>query len=311
MELSVKQDQPWEIDTRHLLALAAIARTRSVSRAAEELGYGQSAVSQQLAALERTVGSRLVDRGTGPRPVTLTEAGNALLPHAHWILDRLAAARADVENLAAGESGSIRIGTIQSVGARLLPQILATYRSKWPAIEVNLYNESAEGELSTLVTDGTIDVAFTESGMLGSSLDHVELLVDRFVALVPPSHRLARRTAVSLKDFEGEDMVEAQTGVSCSLRSINSFRDAGVNIKVVFRTDDNPTRQRLVDAGLGCAVLPELTVEALLPNGGVMVPLEERLERRICLTWSRDRTKSKAVAAFIETATETMSSIRS
>jgi DNA-binding transcriptional LysR family regulator len=70
----------WELDTRHLLALAAIARTRSVSRAAEELGYGQSAVSQQLAALERVVGARLVDRGTGPRPVTLTAAGLALLP---------------------------------------------------------------------------------------------------------------------------------------------------------------------------------------------------------------------------------------
>ena len=78
------------IDSRHLSALAAIARTRSISRAAEELGFGQSAVSQQLAGLERIVGRRLVDRGTGPKPVTLTAAGDVLLTHATWILDRLA-----------------------------------------------------------------------------------------------------------------------------------------------------------------------------------------------------------------------------
>ncbi len=305
------QPQAWEIDTRHLLALTSIARTRSVSRAAEELGYGQSAVSQQLASLERTVGARLVDRGTGPRPVSLTEAGSVLLPHAQWILDRLAAAQADLEHLDAGESGCIRIGTFQSAGARLLPQILATFRKRWPAIDVNLYNEVADGELAGLVVDGALDVAFSEASSLGSGLDHLELLVDRFVALVPPTHRLARRTSVSLRDFQGEDMVDAETGVSCHMRAANAFREAGVTTNIVFRTDDNPTRQRLVHAGLGCSVLPELTVEPMLQNGGVIIPLKERLERRICLAWSSDRTKSKAVTAFLETAEETMRTLQS
>jgi DNA-binding transcriptional LysR family regulator len=300
--MNVNSIQPWELDTRHLLALTAIARTRSVSRAAEELGYGQSAVSQQLAALERTVGARLVDRGTGPKPVTLTEAGQLLLPHAHHIIARLSSAQCELRSLTAGTSGSIRIGTFQSAGARLLPQVLTAYRAAWPEITVQLHSEVADSELSNLLRDGSLDVAFIEEASLGNGLDQIELLVDRFVALVPPQHRLATRKIVSLHDFEGEDVIDGETGDTCTLRAVNALRDAGVTTNVVFRTDDNTTRQRLVDAGLGCAVLPDLAVEPSLTSGAVVIPIKERFERHICLAWPSDRTLSKAMTTFIDTA---------
>jgi DNA-binding transcriptional LysR family regulator len=294
--------QPWELDTRHLAALRSIASTRSISRAAIELGYGQSAVSQQLAALEKTVGQRLFDRGTGPRPVTLTAAGEALLPHAQWILDRLQCAQGELEQLDTGKAGSIRIGTFQSAGARLLPPVLATFRQQWPNISVSIHDEPQDSDLATLVRTGTIDVAFAESGGLGPGLEHCELFRDSFVVLVPPSHHLATSKRISLLELAGEDFIEGAAGNTCTTRSEQAIRAVGLEQRVVFRTDDNPTRQRLVDAGLGCAVVPGLTVERGLENGAVMVPLVEDIHRTICLVWSSERAPSFALSRFVEIA---------
>src|ERR1700751_5966664 len=109
------------VDLRHLAALEAVARTGSFGRAARELGYTQSAVSQQIAQLERIVGQRLFDRPGGPRPVEPTEAGLLLLRHADAIVGQLDAARADMAALAEGEAGTLRVGIYQSVGAPLPP----------------------------------------------------------------------------------------------------------------------------------------------------------------------------------------------
>ncbi len=301
--------EPWGLDTRHLVALAAIARTRSVSKAAEELGYGQSAVSQQLAALERIVGHRLVDRGTGPRPVTLTAAGEMLLTHTNGVLDRLAAARRDLDRLDTGQDGSVAVGTFQSAGARLLPGVLAAFRASWPGIRVSIRNETQDGELPELIRSGALDAAFLSGASLGPEFEQVHLMTDRFVALVPPGHRLANRTSVSLSDFAGEDMVEGALGEVCSTRGEAALRAAGVETTAVFRTEDNPTRQRLVDAGLGCAVLPGLTVEPGLPNGAVIIPIVEDLSRAITLTWAADRTRSAALQRFIETTKQVVATI--
>jgi DNA-binding transcriptional LysR family regulator len=307
MEMMMNSNQLWELDTRHLMALQAIASTRSVSKAAEQLGYGQSAVSQQLAALERIVGVRLVDRGTGPRPVTLTEAGETLLGHAVRILERIGCAQADLASLDAGLSGSIRIGSFQSAGSQLLPQVLSAFRTRWPEITIHLRGEEADCDLSSCVIDGSLDVSFLETSAIGVGLDHVEVFVDRFVAIVPPTHRLASRKLLGLSDFEGEDVIEGAAGDTCATKAIRAFQEAGIDTNVVFRTNDNTTRQRLVDAGLGCSVVPGLTVESSLARGGVVIPLKERIERRICLAWASNRTPSTAVLNFVETAKSALS----
>ena len=301
----------WNLDVRHLAALAAIADTRSISRAAEVLGYGQSAVSQQLAALERVVGQRLVDRGSGPRPVTLTGAGVAVLEHARWILDRLEVARSELVALEEGSAGSLRVGTFQSAGARLLPRVLAAYRRQWSDIAVSIHSEGKEGELPDLVRDGALNVAFVEASMVGEGLRSVEVMVDRFVALVPPGHRLAKRRSISLADLDGEEFVDGAVGDACAAKGEQALRAAGVNGRTVVRTPDNPTRQRLVHAGLGCAVQPGLTVEPGLPDGGVIVQLREDLHRVISLTWSADRTPSFALERFIEVARAELAALAS
>src|SRR5215470_10049155 len=124
------------IELRHLAALEAVGRTRSFNAAARELGYTQSAVSQQIARLERSVGQRLVDRPGGPRPVDLTDAGRLLLRHADAIVAQLDAARADMDAFAEGAAGPLRVGIFQSVGARILPALLRRFQQAWPRVEV-------------------------------------------------------------------------------------------------------------------------------------------------------------------------------
>src|SRR5947209_16955704 len=115
------------VEIRHLAALQAIAAEHSFGRAARRLGYPQSAISQQIATLERIVGEQLVERPGGPRQVALTEAGELLLRHADSIVARLQAAQADLQALRSGEAGMLRIGTFQSVGARVLPEIMLRF----------------------------------------------------------------------------------------------------------------------------------------------------------------------------------------
>lgn len=115
------------VEVRHLAALRAVAREGSFGGAALALGYTQSAVSQQIATLERAVGERLVERPGGPRRVSLTEAGAVLLRHAERIVAGMEAAWADVRAVASGEAGEIRVGTYQSVGARILPDVMRDF----------------------------------------------------------------------------------------------------------------------------------------------------------------------------------------
>src|SRR3954464_10227449 len=147
------------VEVRHLAALQALAQEGSFGRAARRLGYTQSAVSQQIATLERIVGEQLVERPGGPRPVYLTGAGELLRGHADSIVARLQAAQADLHALQAGERGTLRVGTFQSVGARVLPEVMRRFAASWPQ------NEGALGGLDddtvvSAIERGEIDVGF-------------------------------------------------------------------------------------------------------------------------------------------------------
>ena len=178
------------VELRHLAALQALAQQGSFGRAAVALGYTQSAVSQQIAALERAVGARLVERPGGPRPVTLTEAGRLLLRHAESIMARLQAAQADLAALADGESGTLRVGTFQSVGARVLPTAMSRFTAEWPSVEIQLRESAHDDELAQWVERGELDLAFAQLPIDGDTLAFAELLRDPYVLVVPPNSPL-------------------------------------------------------------------------------------------------------------------------
>src|SRR5919197_777555 len=166
------------IELRHLTALEAVAREGSFGRAAVALGYTQSAVSQQIAALERIVGARLVERPGGPRPVSPTDAGELLLRHAEAIVARLAAAQADLPALADGEAGILRVGIYQSVGQRILPELMRRYAAAWPRVEIALTESASDAELLALVERGELDMTFADLPLTEGPFEALELLRD-------------------------------------------------------------------------------------------------------------------------------------
>src|SRR4051794_10742676 len=141
------------IELRHLAALEAVAREGSFRRAAVSLGYVQSAISQQIAALERAVGHRLVERSRGGGRLRLTEAGDLVLQHSDAILARLKAAQADVAALAEGQ-GTLRVGITQSVGVRILPELMRRFGAEWPDVRLRPTEAAADLPLYESVERG-------------------------------------------------------------------------------------------------------------------------------------------------------------
>ena len=196
-------EQQWlGLELRHLVALKAIAEEGTFGRAARRLGYTQSAISQQIAMLERIVGQKLIDRPGGPRPVSLTEAGELLLRHADAIAARLQAAQADLAALDAGDAGPLRIGTYQSVGAKVLPQLLREFSEQWPQVEITLQESADDGELIRLVERGELDLSFVVLPLDPGPYEAVELFRDPYVLVVPAGSPLADRgRAPSLREL--------------------------------------------------------------------------------------------------------------
>ena len=298
-----EQDLPLGVEVRHLAALEAVAQTGSFSQAAARLGYAQSAISQQISGLERAVGHRLVERPGGPRAVSLTEAGKVLLDHAGHIVARLAAAKADLDAMAAGDAGVLRVGTFQSASARLLPPTLARFRSDWPHINIELRNEPIIAQIEGLVRSGQADLAFADVGAMTESHAMVELIRDPSVLITAPNHPLAQKEVVDLAELEGEPMISMPSNDSCAIRTARALERVGAEPNIVFRSDDNLTTQRLVATGLGVAIVPLLTIERSIPDANVAIRgLTSHLERQIAIVWHRDRLQSRAAEAFINTA---------
>jgi DNA-binding transcriptional LysR family regulator len=291
------------VELRHLAALQAVADEGSFGRAATRLGYTQSAVSQQIAALERVVDQRLVERPGGPRPVSLTEAGKLLLRHADGILARLQAAHADLAALAAGEAGTLRVGTYQSVGARVLPQLLAEFGTAWPRVEIQLTESTDDGQLLELVERGELDLSFVILPLPEGPFESLELMEDPYALVVSADSPLARRgKAPSLKEVAALPLIGFRQCRSIHLVE-HRFRDAGLEPRIVFRSDDNGTLQGLVAAGVGAALVPLLAVERD-HAGTAVLPLNVVPPRLIGIAWHRDRYRSPAALAFVERARE-------
>jgi DNA-binding transcriptional LysR family regulator len=289
------------VELRHLAALEAVARNGSFGGAARELGYTQSAVSQQIAQLERIVGQRLFHRPGGPRPVEPTEAGLLLLGHADSIVAQLDAARADMAALAEGEAGTLRVGIYQSVGARLLPALLTRFRAQWPRVGVRVREESDAAELLRLLEHGELDLSFADLPLEEGPFEWAELLQDPYVLLVSARSELASlESAPSLREVAKLPLI----GRRSTDEPERHLAGRVPEVNVVFRTDDNGTLAALVAEGLGAAIEPRLVVDPrdrdvkMLSFGSRIPP------RTIVLAWHRDRYRSQAALAFVELARE-------
>jgi DNA-binding transcriptional LysR family regulator len=290
------------LELRHLLALKAIAEEGTFGRAGSSLGYTQSAISQQIATLERIVGQRLIVRPGGPRPVSLTEAGQLLLRHADAIAARLSAAQADLAALDAGNAGPLRIGTYQSVGARVLPTLLREFKEQWPEVEITLRESTDDSELVRLVERGELDLSFVVLPVGPGPYETVELMRDPYVLVVPAGSPLASRDRPpTLRELLEHPLISYRT-CRTTQRVEDRLRQAGREPQIVFRSDDNGTVQGLVAAGVGIAIVPRLTLDET-DEAIEVVDLGERVPPRLLgIAWHRDRRRTHAADAFVELA---------
>ncbi len=299
------QPDRWHgVELRHLAALRAIAETGTFGRAAASLGYTQSAVSQQIASLERAVGEQLIERPGGPKPVSLTEAGRLLLRHAQAIVARLESAKADLEALAAGEAGPLRVGAYQSIGQRILPAVIRRFSADWPRVDLRITEASVDQELFDLIERGELDLTFADYSLWEGPFETTDLLRDPYVLLVQADSPLAARsTAPRLAEIAELPLIGFRQCRSIAILQ-SHFEERGLRPEYVFRSDDNGIVQAMVSAGLGVAVVPRLTVDphdptcVALPLEGVVPP------RRLVLLWHRDRYRSPAARAFAEVAAD-------
>ncbi|MCZ4099387.1 MULTISPECIES: LysR family transcriptional regulator [Streptomyces] len=292
-----------DVELRHLTTLAAVADEGSFGRAAARLGYTQSTVSQQIAALEKAVGGAVFDRPGGPKPVRITPLGAVVLAHGRELLAKAQSMAAAVDRFKAGD-GRVDIGTFQSVSNVILPLVVRRLRDEHPGCDIRLFEEETDrphvGELDLMFFDGRVD----------GDVEHLKLLDDPYLLV-------ARRGTfpdgpVDPAGLDAAPMV-AHPPICDQARLEQALAHRGVRPRIVFRTAGNETVLSMVRAGMGVAVLPQLAV------GGADVGSDESLSihelrpalppREIFLLWQADRTHSPLAARAIEIAVDVVGMI--
>jgi DNA-binding transcriptional LysR family regulator len=272
------------LNVNRLRILKEVAHRGSFSAAAEALSYTQSAVSQQIAALETETGMTLLERH--PRGVSLTAAGQTLVGHAESVLSDLEAAEAALAAIAGLRGGRLRMASFPTAGATLMPLAIATFRARYPDVALTLAEGEPE-EIAPRLQAGELDLALlfefddptpgtresaretsspsspSPSSAVGKELTRVQLLEDPLYLALPREHRLAERRRLRLEDLRGEAWVQTSQSSPCAQHVVRCCYAAGFEPDVSFQSDDYQTVQGLVAAGVGVALIPELALSVV------------------------------------------------
>jgi DNA-binding transcriptional LysR family regulator len=284
----------WRFDPRHLRTLEVVVRLGSFAAAGDELGYTQSAVSQQIAELERRVGTRVVGR----RPVRLTEAGEVLLQTEAAISTSMSRAATELTALAEGAAGEVRLGAFISAAASVAPPALARLRATHPGVHITLH-EMEQSETYAALLRGDLDLAITFDYQHAPETAPNEILEeplmdDPIMVVLPAGHPLAEAGAINPADLPPEEWINTTVDVA-DLTSPPTGHDRGAQPRLAFEGQDFRTALSLVAAGLGVALLPRL---ALLhqPPGAIVIPMDTpKLVRHLYTA----RLDTRAVTASI------------
>lgn len=289
-----------DLEVRHLVALDAVAVEGTFGRAAERLGYTQSAISQQIAALERLVDGKLFDRPGGPKPVELTPLGAEVLEAARDLLARVEAASLRIERFQAGAAGHITVGTFQSTSAAILPLVIGRLRERFPGADVRLFETDHDFELFEGLQRGDLDVSFVV-GEAGPGFEARHLMEDAMVLMAPVGRFPAGPVAIT--DLFDEPVI-GQHANSCQLTCEMGLREVGLTPNYVFRTNDNGTVAAMVRAGMGVAYMPLLCVDPATAVVDVHMTEPALPPRQISVAWRAGRTLSPLAEHFIEITRE-------
>jgi molybdate transport repressor ModE-like protein len=272
------------LDTRRLRVLYEVARRGSFSAAAESLGYTQPAISRQIALLERETGTTLLERR--PAGARLTDAGELLVRHTEALLARLQDAEEELGELLGMQSGRLRMSTLTSAAATIVPPAILEFRRRLPGVELSVSMLDPAGVLSVLRA-GEVDLAVTndESHFELAELEAVHLFDEPLLIALPRAHRLAGESAVCLADLAEERWMLGTTQ-SCpdASRFISACHGAGFDPKIAFHNDDYTAILGFVAAGVGVAPVPEMVARGASKQVAICRLQPEGLTRPILVS---------------------------
>jgi DNA-binding transcriptional LysR family regulator len=295
------------LDLRRMRALREVASRGSLSAAAEALDYTQPAISQQIAALEREVGTRLLERGA--RPARLTDAGSALVAHAEAVLARLDDAEQELEEIKGVRTGRLRLASVSTALATLVPRALVVFTERHPDVRVSVVEDNLQGVIGRLGR-WEIDLGLIHEHEalpeLNVELERVYLFDEPFELLLPHQHRFAGRRSLRLNQLSEETWIGGIGAYQHIL--VHSCQAAGFEPHVAYRTDDYRAIQAFVAAGLGVAMLPRVAL-ALMPADIVRVPLRQPPVRQVSAARLATSFRSPATDTMIRVLAETAAAL--
>ncbi len=282
-----------------LRVLRAVARSGSLAAAADDLSYSPSAVSQQIAALEREAGTALVERRA--RGVILTEAGRTLVEHADVLLAQAEAAEAALADLADLRRGHLRIGSFATAAANVLPRAIDVFRARHPAVRLSVSQASPQESVAGLAL-GRLDLALTVDLEAAPSegVEILHLFDDPVRLALHREHPLAAAPEIDLAALAGETWIDVPRATSGGKVLERACARAGFAPRIAYESDDYTVIQELVGVGVGLALLPDLALCPPHPSV-VLRSLDPDGPRRHVQAATRARAfRSPAASAMLE-----------
>ncbi len=275
-----------------------MVRHRHFTRAADELHVAQSAVSHHVKALEQELGIALLQRTT--RSVGPTQAGELVAARARAVITETEALRAEVDELRGLIRGRVSLGAMLFGGALDIPETLAAFSARFPGVEIELQEGTAQRMLGML-RDGSLDITFALEAHTPPEIERVELSNEELALAMSPGHRLAGTGPVSLHELRDEPLIAFGRGASTRLRVDEALADAGVHPRIALEATDLALVRALVAQGLGLAILPRSFLER--PGDPISLSsLTPTLHLAVVLWWQRGRRLSPAARAFLDFA---------
>jgi len=287
------------LDFGQLEAFVQVAARRSFSRAAEVLQLTQPSITARIQALERELGEGLFERGG--RGVRLTDAGAIFLPYAERILQMLREGKDSVEEVRSVQAGSLRLGSALTISTYVLPRILHALHSRYPGLEVVVRTGRSEQVLSMLLAD-EVQVGLVRS-LIHPQVETVDLYADEVILVSSPEHPFATGRRATIEEVAAQPVILFDRGSSYYGLIHGFFRQAGVVPNVAMELDSMEATKRMVEEGLGIALLPRVCLERELKLGAlaeITISDAPPISRQIALIYRKNRKLARTVQAFLE-----------
>lgn len=287
------------MDLSQLEIFLSIAEEKSFSRAAEKMLRTQPAISIAIKRLEEELGESLFDRSS--KNGSLTEAGRILLSYAQRMLNLREEALEAVGELRGMFRGRLTIGANESTSLYLLPPLLMEYRKRHPNIKIEVFRNISE-KIPLEVSERNLDFGFLSYDPMHPNLQSLEIHRDELVLVVPPKHRLAKETQVTVKDLGEEQFVAHNVKTPSRTKIFELFAQHRTPLNICLELATLETIKEFVLLEAGIAILPRLAVEAEIKSGKLVEVAVKgmKIEKTLRLVYRREASLSHAAKSFLD-----------